>query len=129
MREMGKSFAYCDNCEKEISKPKRKRLESMHYNVWFVVILSSLGLAIIPFLIYRYAILKKNRCPNCDSQLEFFESREDIPEPKAQITRILKAIEDEKKENEKESFFCPYCQKEMNEQEEICPNCGTNLKE
>jgi hypothetical protein len=123
-----KKFAYCSNCEKEIFKAKRKSIDSMYYNVWIVSIISSLGLALIPFIIYRYGILKKNLCPICKNKLDFYSSREKIPEPKAQITRILQTIEQEKKEKDINKM-CPYCQEEISRLVEICPNCGSILKE
>ena len=131
MREMGKNknFAYCNNCEKEIFKPKRKSIENMYYNVWILAIVSSLGLAIVPFLIYRYVILKKDICPYCQNQLNFYSSHEEIPEPKAQIARILQTIEQEKRDKEDDKLYCPYCQQEINKQEDICSNCGASLKE
>jgi len=131
MREMGKNkhFAYCNNCEKEIFKPKRKSMDSIYYNVWILAIFSSLGFAIPPFLIHRYVILKKDICPYCQNQLNFYSSREEIPEPRAQIARIIQRIEQEKRDIEEEKVYCPYCQQGMNKQEDICPNCGASLKE
>ncbi|MFX1301785.1 MAG: hypothetical protein ACFFBV_04775 [Promethearchaeota archaeon] len=124
-----KNFAYCNKCEKEIFKPKRKSIESIYYNVWIFAIISSLGFAIVPFLIYRYVILKKNICPYCQNQLDFYRSREEIPEPKAQIARILQTIEHEKRNKEEDKVYCPYCQQEINRREDICSNCGASLKE
>lgn len=131
MREMEKSqtFAYCDHCEREIENPKRKAIEGMYLNIWILCIFASLGFALIPFLIYRYIISKKTVCPFCQNQLDFYNSREEIPEPKAQITRILQTIEQEKKEKDANKLYCQYCQQEINAQDEICPNCGVNLKE
>ncbi len=123
-------YAYCDNCEKGV-KPKRKPIEGMYVNVWILIIISSLGLGIIPFLFYRYYILKKNLCSVCNSQVEFFASLDELPEPKSQIIRILKVIEDEKKSREAKeeiSTFCPYCKKNIEIHLEICPNCGSSLK-
>ena len=130
MRKMGKKwrFAYCSNCEKEIDNPKRKLFDSMYYNVWILVIIASLGLGIIAFLVYHYVIIKKNLCPNCQNQLKFYSSRDEIPEPKAEITRILQTIEQEKQlRNNKVN--CPFCQEEIRNQEIICPKCGASLKE
>ena len=124
-----KNFAYCNNCEKEIFRPKRKSIDSMYYNVWILAIVSSLGFALVPFLIYRYVILKKEICPYCQKQLDFYSSREEIPEPRALIARIIQTIEQEKRDIEEEKVYCPYCQQEMNKQEDICPNCGASLKE
>ena len=131
MREMEKSqtFAYCDHCEREIENPKRKTIEGMYLNIWILCIFASLGFALIPFLIYRYIISKKTVCPFCQNQLEFYNSREEIPEPKAQIARILQTIDQEKKEKDANKMYCQYCQQEINTQDEICPNCGVNLKE
>ncbi len=131
MRELEKSqtFAYCDHCEREIENPKRKAIEGMYLNIWILCIFASLGFALIPFLIYRYIISKKTVCPFCQNQLDFYNSREEIPEPKAQITRILQTIEQEKKEKDANKLYCQYCQQEINAQDEICPNCGVNLKE
>ena len=125
------AYAYCDNCEKEVN-PKRKPIEGMYVNVWILIIISSLGFGIIPFLIYRYFILKKNLCSICNSQVEFFASLDELPEPKSQIIRILKTIEEEKESKEAketDSKFCPYCQKGINIHLDICPYCGSSLKE
>ncbi|NVM38068.1 MAG: hypothetical protein HWN81_20910 [Candidatus Lokiarchaeota archaeon] len=121
-------FAYCSNCEKEIVNPKRKSFDSMYYNIWILVIIASLGFGIIAFLVYHYVITKKNLCPNCQNQLEFYSSREEIPEPKAEITRILQTIEREK-QLRTNKVNCPFCQEEISSQEPICPKCGTSLKE
>ncbi|MFX0002897.1 MAG: hypothetical protein ACFE9C_11835 [Candidatus Hodarchaeota archaeon] len=125
---MVKNFAYCTKCEKEVLKPKRRTMDSMYYNVWILTIISSLGIALIPFLIYRYVILKRKICPTCHQKLEFYNSKEEFPEPKAQIARILQTIEQEKNEKEK-SIICPYCQEEIKTDGVICPACGSTIKE
>ncbi|MFX1567973.1 MAG: zinc ribbon domain-containing protein [Promethearchaeota archaeon] len=122
-----KKFAYCSNCEKEIFKPKRKSIENMYINIWILAIISSLGFAIIPFLIYRFLILKRNICPNCKNELNIYNSHEEIPDPKAQINRIVQSIENEKRDKEK--TYCPYCKQEVLEKAEICPSCGADLME
>ena len=122
-----KKFAYCSKCEMEVSKPERKSIENMYINIWILAIISSLGFALIPFLIYRFLILKRNICPNCKNQLNLYNSREKIPDPKAQINRILQVIENEKREEEK--VYCPYCKQEVLEKAEICPSCGADLIE
>jgi RNA polymerase-binding transcription factor DksA len=129
-----KKFAYCNQCEKEISNPKRKPLDSMHYTIALLLVISSLGFAIIPLLVYYFYIRKKIYCPNCESILEFYSSPDKSPDPKKQINRVLKQIEVEKQERElvnkiEPQFFCPYCQKEISENADSCPNCGVNLKE
>ncbi len=121
-------FAYCKTCEKEVLKPIRRAMNSMYYNVWIVTIISSFGFALIPFLIYRYFILKKKNCPTCKNKIDFYNSKEEIPEPRAQIARILQAIEQEKSEKD-EMITCPYCQEEISNREIVCPICGTTIKE
>lgn len=130
MRDMGKNrrFAYCNNCEKEINKPKRKSFDSMYYNIWILVIISSLGFGIIAFLIYHYVIIRKNLCPYCQNQLDFYKSREDIPEPKAEINRILQTIEQEK-QLRNNIANCPFCQEIISSRDSICPKCGASLKQ
>lgn len=103
-------------------------MESMYYNVWILTIISSLGLALVPFLIYRYFWLKRNICPTCQNRLEFYSSPDEYPDPKAQIARILQTIEQEKMEKEQD-LVCPFCQEVVSNQESICPNCGSSLKE
>jgi len=123
------TYPYCDRCEKEV-RPKRKSIDGMYVNVWILIIISSLGLGIIPFLIYRYIYLKKNLCPNCNSQVDFYDSLEEVPEPKSQIIRILKNIEDEKKLaelNEVNLIFCPFCKKSIAKHLDLCPNCGSSI--
>jgi len=129
MRAMRKhnKFAYCKNCEKEILRPKRKSIENMYINIWILAFISSLGFAIIPFLIYRYVILKRIICPKCQNQLSIYNSHEEIPDPKAQISRILQKIEDEKKEYDK--VYCPYCKQEILKELKNCPSCGAHLIE
>ncbi|MFX1389205.1 MAG: LITAF-like zinc ribbon domain-containing protein [Promethearchaeota archaeon] len=123
-----KKFAYCNNCEKEILTPKRRSIDSMYYNVWILTIISSLGFAFIPFLVYRYVVLRKNLCSTCYNKLKFYRSRDEIPEPKAEIRRILQTIEQEKQEKD-ETKICSFCQEAVSYKEEICPNCGSILKE
>ncbi|MFX1312297.1 MAG: zinc-ribbon domain-containing protein [Promethearchaeota archaeon] len=125
---MGKDklFAYCDNCEKEIEKPKRKAIEGMYLNIWILCIIASLGFGLIPFLIYRYIILKKTICPYCQNELDFYNSREDIPEPKAQIKRILQTIEQEKDANILYNF-CSLCGEKIEAGVKFCPNCGSKV--
>jgi hypothetical protein len=99
----------------------------MYINIWILAIISSLGFALIPFLVYRYLILKRNICPNCKNHVNLYHSREEFPDPKAEINRILQTIENEKKEKEK--AYCPYCKQEIGEKVEVCPSCGAELIE
>ncbi|MEJ2251118.1 MAG: hypothetical protein P8Y97_15875 [Candidatus Lokiarchaeota archaeon] len=56
--------AFCPKCLKEV-KPKRKKLDNFNYQLWIIIIISSLGFAIIPLLIYYFFIRKKKYCPKC----------------------------------------------------------------
>jgi hypothetical protein len=123
-----KKFSFCPVCEKEILKPRRRAMNDMYYNVWILTIISSLGFALIPFLIYRYFILKKKVCPTCKNRLDFYHSKEEFPDPKTQITRILQTIELEQSEKDTK-INCPYCHEEISKQETICPICGTTIQE
>ena len=100
----------------------------MYFNVWILTIISSLGFALIPFLIYRFFILKKRICPICKNRIEFYNSKEDFPDSKTQINRILRTIEQEQSEKDSK-INCPYCQEEISNQEAICPICGTTIQE
>ena len=125
---MRKKFAFCPTCEKEVLKPRRRAMNDMYFNVWILTIISSIGFALIPFLIYRFFILKKRICPTCKSRIEFYNSKEDFPDPKTQINRILRTIEQEQSEKDNK-INCPYCQEKINSQEPICPICGTTIQE
>jgi len=124
------NFAYCSNCEKEV-KPKRKPMDNMYINVWVLIIIFSLGLAIIPFLIYHFVISKSDRCQNCQSHVKFYATKEEIPDPKSQIIRILKTIENEKKEKESIQVeeFCVFCGEKLLWMSKFCENCGSSLEE
>jgi hypothetical protein len=129
-----KPYSYCTTCEKEIPKPSRKSMDSMYYTVWVLVIIASIGFALIPLLIYQFIIKKKIYCPTCDSKLVFYSTPEESPAPKTQIERIIQTIETETKETEEDELdeeytFCPFCQKEITKQAEFCPNCGVSLTE
>ncbi|MEJ2278709.1 MAG: LITAF-like zinc ribbon domain-containing protein [Candidatus Lokiarchaeota archaeon] len=60
--------AFCPKCLKEV-KPKRKKLDNFNYQLWIIIIISSLGFAIIPLLIYYFFIRKKKYCPKCGRKL------------------------------------------------------------
>ncbi|MDX1797287.1 MAG: zinc ribbon domain-containing protein [Candidatus Lokiarchaeia archaeon] len=125
---MRKKFAFCPICGKEVLKPRRRAMNDMYFNVWILTIISSLGFALIPFLIYRFFILKKRICPICKNRIEFYNSKEDFPDSKTQINRILRTIEQEQSEKDSK-IKCPYCQEEISNQETICPVCGTTIQE
>ncbi len=128
MREMGKRLGYCISCEKEVLKPRRRGMNDMYFNVWILTIISSLGVALIPFLIYRYFILKKKVCPTCKNKIDFYNSKQEFPDPKTQITRIVQTIEQEQSDKN-DVINCPYCQEEISIQETICPICRTTIQE
>ena len=71
---------------------------------------------------------EKKVCPTCKNRIDFYNSKEDFPDPKTQITRILQTIEQEQAEKN-DKINCPYCQEEISNQEAICPICGTTIKE
>ena len=54
-------------------------MDSYSRNIWFFVVLATLGLGLIPLLFYRYIILKKNLCRHCGNKVEFYRYREHFP--------------------------------------------------
>ena len=71
-----KKYAYCINCRKTIPNPKKKPLESIHYQVLLVASLATFGIALGVFIIYRKLIQKRKYCPHCKQWLytdEFYK--------------------------------------------------------
>jgi len=127
-------YAYCDECKKEIEKPKRKPLDELEKSVWTVIILSTLGFAIIPFLIYLKYIRKRNTCPDCLNTLRISEKPFEKPK---QLTDQTKEEDNKKKEKEREEeeeeieekVYCPFCGKSLSGPLAVCPYCETVLEE
>ena len=139
---------YCTNCLKVVEFPKRKKIDSFHYQIWLIIILATLGFGLIPFLIYRFVMTKKNRCPECFSKItlistqEFsalsehpmrhaierveLEKKEKKEREKREIEREEREKERERREKERIEYVeCIYCRKKIEKNASICPYCGT----
>ena len=58
-----KKYAYCKKCGKPVTKPKKKTLESFHYQILVIAIIASLGIGLLVFIIYRKFVEKKKTLP------------------------------------------------------------------
>ncbi|MBD3255284.1 MAG: hypothetical protein GF383_09340 [Candidatus Lokiarchaeota archaeon] len=66
---MKKDFAYCLTCERSIPKPIKKPMESRYKSLWFLIIISTIGIGLIPLLLYL-SFKKKKYCPHCEGLLK-----------------------------------------------------------
>jgi endogenous inhibitor of DNA gyrase (YacG/DUF329 family) len=137
--------AYCPNCRKPIEKPKREKYEGFHLHIIILIIISTLGFALIPFLIYHFFIRPKKFCPDCGKRVDFYDSPEDFPPPKIPPHNLLERVERERKEKEeREKLFqentkrpspireteyikCPNCSRRIEKESLICEYCGVDL--
>jgi len=102
-------YRYCNICKKGVENPVKAPMDSMTKSIWIIVILSTLGLGIIPFLIYQYGIKKNNYCPECHSKLEIsdkpFEEpkRTEKAKPKTPKEKVLAKVEEKEEAETKPS--------------------------
>jgi len=146
------TYYYCPVCKKEIEPEERisKPLTSMQKVVWVIIILSTGGIGLIPFLIYYFIYRNKIHCPTCFSKLatsnQPFEKSEEEIEARTPREKVLKKagkpitrkkeVKKAKKpkkakeeEMEEDKVFCPYCGAELSKRSAKCPNCGASLKD
>ncbi|MHA1490941.1 MAG: LITAF-like zinc ribbon domain-containing protein [Promethearchaeota archaeon] len=135
-------YAYCKICKKEVDRPIKRQMDSMEKTIWAIIILATLGFALIPFLIYRGIINKKQYCPYCGQKLKFSEKPLEKPEkkkkPRTPKEKVLEKIKKEEEPEEAEEIEKkpkkkkPTKAKVEEEAEEeiikICPYCGQKLK-
>ncbi len=150
-----KKYAYCKTCQKSISKPERKKMESIYFTLWFIAILATAGLASIALVIYHFS-KKRKYCPKCKKMIEFYDAPEQFPGTAPPVMFVLDKIEAEKEnkkiklENEtkasikqladsvekeipedvktKKKTYCPYCNKRIDIDTIVCPYCHTSLE-
>jgi hypothetical protein len=120
MKSKINKFAYCKKCKKT-AKAIRVIKYPLYKRVWFITIISSLGLALPVFIIYHYFVKKKIYCEKCFSMIKFYDSPDKIPGTKEQIVRIVNNLEDNL------SIFCLYCHEEIDKKSNKCPSCKANL--
>lgn len=143
-------YYYCPDCKKEIEPKERikKPLESIEKVAWAIIIIGTVGIGLIPFLIYYIYFRSKRHCPTCYSKLAvsnqpFEKPKEEEVEARTPKEKILKKagkkIERKEKpqqknkpkheEKEKDKIYCPYCGTEISKRTAKCPNCGTSIKD
>jgi len=142
-------------CKKEIEPEDRicNPLTSMQKVVWVIIILGTVGIGLIPFLIYYFIYRNKIHCPTCYSKLatsdQPFEKTEEEIEARTPREKVLKKAgkpitrkkevkkskktkktkKAEEEEEEEDKVFCPYCGAELSKRSAKCPNCGASLKD
>jgi preprotein translocase subunit SecF len=107
---MAKSqYRYCNTCKKGIENPIKKPIDSMEKSIWIIIILSTLGLGIIPFLIYQYGMKERNYCPECQSKLQISDKPFEEPKkaekakPKTPKEKVLAKVEEKEEAETKPS--------------------------
>ncbi|MBY9007612.1 MAG: hypothetical protein KGD63_12750 [Candidatus Lokiarchaeota archaeon] len=125
-----KKYAYCKKCGKPVTKPKKKTLESFHYQILVIAIIASLGIGLLVFIIYRKFVEKKKHCPDCSNEVQFYKNAKDVPGPKVPVINLLekleenKEIEEPKSDTSRKFVNCENCEKEFDDDATICPFCG-----
>jgi hypothetical protein len=135
--------AYCDYCKKEIETPVKKPLKTTEKIIWVIIILGTLGIGLIPFLIYHYGMKKKHFCPNCNTKLRFIqveteqlkEEEQKVLTPKEKVMEKAKEKskdkgekKERKEKGEDEKAYCPFCGNEISKDTATCPYCQTAIK-
>ncbi|MHA1149763.1 MAG: hypothetical protein ACTSR8_16125 [Promethearchaeota archaeon] len=137
-------FYYCDYCKKEVHNPIKRPLTSFQKQIWVIVILATLGFALIALIIYRLYLVKKGYCPTCISKLRISEDPSKIKElvpknPSTAKEQVLEKVEElggvvhRPKTNfpnseELEKIYCPFCGEELEKDTYTCPYCMTAIK-
>jgi len=129
-------IAYCTLCDKEV-KPVKKPMNTLEKVIWFLVIIASIGIALVIYLIYRFRIVKKKYCPICATQVHFKDEKEieekmekfDTSTAKGKVLeKVEKAKTKSKGQQIKKENFCPYCGSKISPDVKTCPSCKTHLK-
>lgn len=134
---MGKKYAYCEKCGKQVKKPKRKSLDSFHYQILIISTLATLGFALVAFIIYRLVFQKKKFCPRCGAEVDFYKSPEEVPK-KVPVINLMEKLEEKNNKNQEEKEQkeekkstgqkqykeCESCGQEIDKNAKICPFCG-----
>ena len=142
-------YAYCKVCKQEVETASRKPLDTTQKLIWIIIIVVTLGIAVIAYLIYL-SNRPKTYCPDCFTKLEYSktpfvkpEKKRETMTPKEKIldkAGLKEETEEEetvetkpqprkkKKEGKKSKNFCEYCGEELDEDYATCPFCQATLK-
>ena len=142
-------YAYCKVCKHEVETASRKPLDTTQKILWVIIIVGSLGIGVIPYLIYL-SNRPKTYCPDCFTKLEYSDTPFVKPEKKRETMTPKEKILDKaglkeepeveetvepkpqprkkKKEGKKSKNFCEYCGEELDEDYVTCPFCQATLK-
>ena len=125
-------YSFCNVCKHEVEDPSKKPLTRTQITIWVIVIVATLGLAAIALAIY-YSTRPKDYCPECHTKLmksdKPFEKAKKKPEDMTPREKILdKAGIEEEKSKKKAPQKKPSDKKLEEEEENICPFCGEELK-
>lgn len=138
-------YNYCKVCKQEVEEPRRKPLTRTQKTIWVILMVATIGIAVLVYLIYIFTRLKEY-CPVCSTKLiksdEPFEKpkkkREEMT-PKERILDKTGLEEEEPKEQpiktepikekkEGEKIICPYCGAELEEKLPTCSFCKSVLE-
>ena len=133
-------YSFCNVCKHEVEDPSKKPLTRTQITIWVIVIVATLGLAAIALAIY-YSTRPKDYCPECHTKLvksdKPFEKAKKKPEDMTPREKILDkaGIEEEKskkkpsgkKLEEEEENICPFCGEELKKKYPTCPFCQSVL--
>ena len=138
-------YSYCNVCKHEVENPDKKPLTRTQITIWVIIIVATLGLALIALAIY-YSTRPKDYCPECHTKLvksdKPFEKTKKKPEEMTPKEKVLDkaGIEEEKSKKrapkkkpsdkeseEEEEIICPYCGEELKKQYPTCPFCQSVL--
>ena len=100
--------------------------------------------------------MKKHYCPDCQSKLNFYSSRSELPGGTTPFMHLIERVESEKKGNttkkktKKEEVLrkveekkqrkerdgkkevdyknCPFCNKKLDKEAKVCTYCGTEIE-
>ncbi len=130
---------YCKICKKEVT-PIKKPLKTIEKVIWVLIILATLGIALIVYLIYQFRIVKKKHCPICYTVVDFKKMKEikeqEEKKPKFDTTtskgkvlaKVEKAKEKSKTKQDTGKMFCEFCGAQIPSSSTICPSCQTKVE-
>ncbi|MGV9202561.1 MAG: LITAF-like zinc ribbon domain-containing protein [Promethearchaeia archaeon] len=132
MGDKPEKYAFCPFCKREVV-PIKKPMDPLAKTIWAIIIIASLGIFVIPLIIYVKFIKKRKYCPKCETEVKFSDTPFDTPQLRnKQTTTEKKEEKKEEKEKEKkeeeEKIYCPFCGNELDKDVVTCPYCKTVIQ-